>query len=477
MSNPLHRRDLFRYGALGGLGALTGRLAALCNATAFDRRTDLGPTDKKMLCIFLRGGNDSVNTVIPIGDATYQSERQTAFGDVWIDPATTIAIPGSTYAALHPSLQRLQTVMAAGDAAFLHAVGTDQPTRSHFTEMQKLETAEERPVYDLATEGFVPRLLQQAGVMSPERGVSVARHIQRMFQSADADRILVHLRALAEYSAGTITPFVRMQGAPPTGMDPEGDALWGCCSFQNPNDPLDVLMRTTGERMLETQSSLYGQAKVWLYDQNNHDPQLFPTSVADVDTYFGGDPDLKTSGSLRLMRDLEESLAILSQTDARVTGVDFGGFDTHQTQLPLQALLLEILALGLESTWTSAINNGGSDLLVLVMTEFGRTNRVNGSSGTDHGVGTAFFAIAPGVNPGVYNCAATGSPQFGAPWTPLGNANPSPYEDAVPTQTHFQTVLAEVCERHFNLNSTQVDAIIPGFSANTGRLYRRLGFL
>ena len=193
--------------------------------------------------------------------------------------------------------------------------------------------------------------------------------------------------------------------------------------------------------------------------------------------YHNNDPELISGHAYVFFRNLEEAVAMLKNTDCRIACVDLGGFDTHQNQLPVHKQLLKILALGLDSIYQDMLNVPNIDFLSLTMSEFGRTNRVNGSNGTDHGVGGAMIATGSLVKPGVYNCARLPSLQFGAAWTPLGANNPSPYEDAVVVQTHFQTVLAELSQDWFGLSVPDTDIVVPGFSGQTGRLYRFLDFV
>lgn len=474
------RRTFLRFGALGGLGALGQRLPGFSTAA----RVPTGNTNRKLLVLFLRGGNDGVNTVIPLGDPTYPAAR----GAIAFN--TGIVIPGSTYAVLHPALWRLQPVLSAtsNGAAFLHAVGTNNPTRSHFVEMQKFETAQDLPATALAEEGFVPRLIERLHQpFGPPTlaGVSIADRNQRMFRTTDRNRILTHIRDLQAYKFRPIVPNVRFKGAAPSTTDPLGDALWGCCSFATPGDEIDGLIRATGENMCETETQLNAQVTQVLYTPGTgHDATRYPTNATELAALGLPAVDqaaLDDGHAYQFFRRLEEGVSILRLTTANVVGIDLGGFDTHQNQLATQDKLLRILGFGLGSVHADAIVANPTELVVLVITEFGRTNRVNGSLGTDHGVGSVAMVLGSNVKAGVYNCAATGSTLFGAPWTPLLPSPPlpptDPYADAVPPQTHMQTVFAEICERHFQMSTPDVDAVIPGFSAHTGRLYRRLGFL
>lgn len=471
------RRDFLRFGALGSAGLLTRRLAAFGNSG----RLPVGNTGRKLLCIFLRGGNDGVNTVVPYGDITYPTARPT----IAIPTGQLLPIPGSTFAGLNPALMRLQPAMAQGQIAFLHAVGTDQPTRSHFVEMQKIETAQEAPASSLAEEGFVPRLIQQLyapGVAPALTGVSIANLPQRMFLTTDRSRILTHMRSAAAYSFGTLPPYLRMKGMAPSAADPLGDALWGSCSFPVTGDEIDGLIKATGENMCATETIVKTQVADWLYGTPpGHDPVLYPTSQNEVQALglAGNELAAMSSGQAwGFMQGLEEAMTLLQRTSTNVVGVDLGAFDTHQSQLPAHTRVLHMLGFGLGSLQADMVNNGLDDILVLVISEFGRTAFENASAGTDHGVGGVSMVMGTHVNPGVYNCARVATTAFGAAWRALTAPPLFPeYADAVQPQTHFQSVIAEICERHFGMSTPDVDIVIPGISGQTGRLYRRLGFL
>ncbi|MBX3463757.1 MAG: DUF1501 domain-containing protein [Planctomycetes bacterium] len=474
----IDRRDFLRFGALGSAGLLTSRLAAFANAA----RPALGNPNRKLLVVFLRGGNDGVNTVVPFGDVTYPTARPV----LHLPTSSLLPIPGSTFAGLHPALARLQPAMLQNEVAFLHAVGTDNPTRSHFAEMQKLETAEEGPASALPQEGFVPRLVQQVHAPQPLptlAGVSIANLMQRMFLTVDQSRALTHMRSAREYTFGQPVPFQRLKGAPPSASDPLGDALWGCCAFDDvPPSAIDGLIRTTGENACGSEGIVQVDVADWLYGTPpNHNAARYPTSPSEVNALGLSGTELAALSSPQaqhFLGQLEEAVTLLRRTTTNVVGVDLGGFDTHQNQLLPHERLLHVLGFGLASVHADAHEYSWSDLGILVVTEFGRTSYENGSAGTDHGVGTVCMFLRKGANGGVYNCAAVPSQQFGAAWRALTAPPTAPiYADAVQPQTHFQTVLAEVCERHFLMAPASVDIVVPGILARTGRLYRRLGFL
>ncbi|MFQ5655729.1 MAG: DUF1501 domain-containing protein, partial [Planctomycetota bacterium] len=122
---------------------------------------------------------------------------------------------------------------------------------------------------------------------------------------------------------------------------------------------------------------------------------------------------------------------------------------------------------GMRSIWLDTELNIWPDTLVVTLSEFGRTSMENGSFGTDHAEASCMFAAGGQVIGGVYNCDAVSWPQ-GSMFL-VNNRYLSHLTD-------FRTVLAEVIDRFFNA-STNLDAIIPGWSGLSGPTYNYLNFL
>jgi len=428
-------------------------------------------TDSRLLIVFLRGGNDGVNTIIPDGDGSYFAKR----------PGLSIASSGSNpslalngYARLNPFLTGLHNLYGMNRLACLTRIGTNTPTRSHFTEQKKLETLDDpqlgMPPTGFEEEGYVPRMLLKANGLDPAQGLSHSGLMQRSCQSIEDDKILVHLRELQQYKIGNARPQMLLKAR-----------LSERFADVNPNNDLDVLLRNTGQIMLTSEAdfemvsdSLYGTGATL------HDGTKFPTSPADMPP-----PELNNNGFFKLSKSLEESFHILDQTASRVACVEMGGFDTHQAQGPAHDLLMQRLDHAMVSFHDCAsASSWGNCFNILVMSEFGRTNAQNGSIGTDHGVGGVCLAIGPNVKGGVFNCAAGGSQAFGAPWQAMSATDGHvDYDDAIEPATHFHAVLGELARKHFGItNSTDLDAVIPNYGLNqstgaTRRLYRELGYL
>src|SRR3954470_11906073 len=173
--------------------AKTGAVAALASLTdiplvmkkALAATPGLGTNGKKLLFIFLRGANDSLNSVIPIQDTGYASSRPTLAipKDAGIDYSATGACDlsafntdgaaptfgytsgirlGNGFAALHPALKFLAPVYNAGDLALLHRVAYPKQSRSHFDSQNYWENGS--PNNNLVKDGIFYRTMIQSGL-------------------------------------------------------------------------------------------------------------------------------------------------------------------------------------------------------------------------------------------------------------------------------------------------------------------------
>src|SRR5882672_10014476 len=193
--NLLSRRDFLsrtlRAGAALGLASLT-------QVPPFARRAlaenGIGTNGKKLLFIFLRGANDAINSVIPVGDTAYGSSIRP---NIYIPPKsgtdyTQDKIPcafptgqsstfayanairlGNGFAALHPSLKFLGPVYNAGELALIHRVGYPKQSRSHFDSQNYWENG--NPNNNLSKDGIFYRTMIESGLAhtAPLTGVSV----------------------------------------------------------------------------------------------------------------------------------------------------------------------------------------------------------------------------------------------------------------------------------------------------------------
>jgi uncharacterized protein (DUF1501 family) len=375
------------------------------------------PKPPVLLCVFLRGAADGLNIVVPHGDAEYYKLR----------PTLAVAPPGRKGGAidldgrfgLNPRLAPLKAAFDAKELALVHAVGSPHPTRSHFEAQDYMQTAAvgERA----ASLGWLARYLQAR----PSAGADVLRAIAlspraplalRGYRDALVAESLKSFRLGKSGELETVlaSGFRRLYSASATGLaERAGQRALGASELV--------------ARVLKEQRSTSTYAR---------EAQDF----ADVAKLIKADVGLETAW------------------------IDLGGWDTHryegsteQGELPKQ---LERLGQAL-AAFRADLGPEFERVLVLVMSEFGRTARENGTGGTDHGHGNVMLLLGGKVQGG----RVLGSLP--------GLASDQLFEGRdVPVTTDFRDVLAEACERHLRMPSAA--ALFPGYGLDPAR---RLGFL
>ena len=289
----------------------------------------------RFVFVLLRGGFDGLAAVVPYGDPAYQSLR----GSFAFDDSDLITL-NDTF-GLAPGLAPLRELWDRGELAAIHAMAIPYRTRSHFDGQAILETGIDRPVG--SSDGWLNRLLQ---VMTGERsGIAIASGMPR-----------------------SLTGSFDVQTWSPTQLGAVDDEYLG---------RLAVLYRTD--------QALYGRFEAALQQQD----------LVGEEPMAGG--NARRGGITPLMR---AAARILKQNGGpNIAAVEFSGWDTHANQgLAGGALdrLLGQLAEGLMAFRTE-MESAWSNTTVVVMTEFGRTARPNGTRGTDHGTAGAGFIIGPHV--------------------------------------------------------------------------------
>ncbi len=447
MSHQLHRRQLLR---MGGVGLLAGAFSSVLNRTAYAQviGQPVLINFRKVLIIFQRGANCGLNTIIPHGNSSeYFGYRPlpTLSGPgvdnigVPFDPAFDL----NGFASMHPAMAPLSHVFNQGHLAFLHRVGTIDYSRSHFEAQRYYETlSPTTPAGSLALEeGWVARMVGALPTTGGYAGVSVSNAFQQAFRSTDPSRVQWHVPNIAAYSQA------KVKGAP-TAVEAK---MFGSAG---------LAAQYGGAQVVTETSALAYRSGV---EMQEADAALSGVSSAQPNTPYPATP---FGASLR------DAVSMLTQTNALVAGVEIGGWDTHAFQGGVngrQAELLNELALGLRAVYNNVMAHGGSqDLMVLVVTEFGRTTPQTGSFGTDHGHGGVAMAMGLRVNGGVYNCDPS-------TWLPGDMTGPDgPW---VHHRTDFRAVFKEILRAYYFANTSMIDLVIPGWSSLSGPTFAELGFV
>jgi uncharacterized protein (DUF1501 family) len=401
------RREFIR----GGVAAFTVSFAApefLCDIARAQ-----GARSRSLVVVYLAGGNDSLNTVIPYTDPFYQSRRPTIF-----IPTGQVLQIGSDSAGralgLHPRLTGLRPIFYDGRLAIIQRTGYQNSSRSHFQGSDIWNTADPSSPSSM---GWLGRYLETVP-LDPLSGWSTVREVPRALLSKT----------------------VAVPGIP----DPR------TYSFASPNGEPE----RTYERVAATRICSHVPVdRPQLAFINGRTTAAFETldrvnSVAD----YTGTLAYPNNGFALALRTVAGSIA--RGIGTRVYWVQTGGFDTHANEGAqgggAYATLMATMGDGLAAFYTDLKNQGLlSDTLILQFSEFGRRISENGTGGTDHGAAAVMMALGGGVRGGIYGTAPNLNPVAGNP-TLENNGGDVTYE------TDFRSVYARVLDNWLGANSAAI---------------------
>src|SRR5271170_7562624 len=176
---PLTRRIFLKNGAISliGLSAMPSFLQRAIAASA-------NPGKKKMVVLFQRGAMDGLNVVVPFGERNYYAMRPTISIPAPARGGAEAAIDLDGFFGLHPSLQPLEPLFHQGNLAIVQAVGSPDPTRSHFDAQDFMESG--TPGLRATDDGWLNRSLQTLPEEkpSPFRAVAFGPYLPRTLQGS-----------------------------------------------------------------------------------------------------------------------------------------------------------------------------------------------------------------------------------------------------------------------------------------------------
>lgn len=412
--------------ALAAVGVAPTAGPMFLRNTAFaDAARGTNGRKKILICVFQRGGVDGLSMVVPHGDKEYYGLRSTDGGIALSRTGTDKVLDLDGAFGLHPSLAPLKPIYDAGHFAPIQACGSPTLTRSHFDAQDFMESAV--PGDKLAREGWLARTSRYcpqdaAAKKSVFRTVALTNGMPR---SLLGDSEALAIPDLRNFGIADIAPTIEEAAvAPPTiGSLTEG--------FESVFDQAqgDVLHGTGKESfealkiMRELNSKPYAPAKGVKY----------PT------TTYGY--------SLQQIAQL-----IKADVGLEIAFAEIGGWDTHAGQGAARGSLANNLAefgQGLAALYTD-LGDRMADVVILTMSEFGRTARQNGTGGTDHGTGTCFLALGGAVSGG----------KVLGKWPGLAPEQLYEGRDLAVT-TDFRDVFGEIAQRHLGVQD--LDAVFPGY--------------
>jgi uncharacterized protein (DUF1501 family) len=396
----ISRRLFFKNSALAmvGAGAAPGWLQRALYAQ------DAPSGRKKILvAIFQRGAADGLNVVVPHGEKAYYSLRPSIAIPRPAAGNAEAAIDLDGFFGLHPSLAPLKPLFDQRHLAIVDAVGSPDPTRSHFDAQDYMESG--TPGRKATQDGWMNRALPKIdGKPSPVRAVSLGPTLSRTMAG--------HNPAIALQTIGGF----RVQDA--MAAKQFEDMYVGS---------KDVAMRTAGKETFEAVSMLQAIQK----------RPYTPTGGADY-------PRGPFGESMRQIAQL-----IKADVGMEMAFADIRNWDHHVNE-PLQlGNRLAEFAGGLSAFWQD-MGDRMADVSVVTMSEFGRTARENGNRGTDHGHANCMFVMGGPVK---------GGKVYGK-WPGLENEQLYENRDLALT-TDFRDVLGELVSSH--MGNRSLDSVFPGY--------------
>jgi uncharacterized protein (DUF1501 family) len=325
-------------------------LAAIPLATTATTLFAAPAGNPRLLLVFLRGGYDAANLLVPVSsDFYYASRPNIAIARPSNDPNS--ALPLTSEWGLHPALREsIHPLYVNGQAAFIPFAGTDDTSRSHFETQDSIEMGQ------------------------PEGS-------KRDFQSGFLNRLAATLNGVGTMSFTDRLPLA-MQGKAPV---------------------VNMALRNAGKQAIDIRQSNIIAA---MY-QGTRLAQTVSEGFAvrdEVARDMAGEMEAANRNAISAKGFETEArrIARLMKEKYRIGFVDVGGWDTHVGEGGANGYLanrLDELGRGL-AAFSQELGPAWRDSVVVVISEFGRTFRENGNKGTDHGHGTVYWVLGGSINGG-----------------------------------------------------------------------------
>ena len=386
----MKRRDLLTaLAATGGLLS-AGRVWAAPKA------------DARLLVVFLRGAYDHANVVVPTSSEFYYRARPN-LAVARPDPANPLAsLPLDADWSLHPALREtIWPLFSKGQAAFIPFAGTDDLTRSHFETQDTIELGQAVGGSRDYSSGFMARL---------------AGHLTRVRPATFTEQMPLTFRGPLS------TPNVAVNGIGRPGIDDRQARLIARMYAGLP-------LGSAVEEGFRTRDDVY---------------RVISDHAAQAD---------RGAASPKGFELAARRIGQLMRERFNLGFVDVGGWDTHVNQGAATGYLadrLGELGRGLAG-FVDEIGSGWTDTVVIVVSEFGRTFRENGSRGTDHGHGSTYWVLGGGVRGG----------RMIGPQTTIDEAHLFQNRDT-PVLTDYRSLLGGLAARLYGLDQAALAAVFPG---------------
>ncbi|RKF31880.1 twin-arginine translocation pathway signal [Sphingobacterium siyangense] len=339
----IKRRQFLKAGSLATASLL---LPNFLKAMSLPEALERG--HKVLVILQLSGGNDGLNTIVPMRNDIYFRERQT----IAVDNALTL----TDEAGIHPALPFFKTLYDRGELAVLNNVGYPDPNKSHFRSMDIWHSASRSDEY--LESGWIGRYLDQAcyDCGHPTQALEVN------------DMLSLALKGKQKKAFAFKDPKKLYQ----TSREEYFNALYREHQHQHEEETVAYLYQTLGDTINNAD---------YIFEQS----KARKTAAAYPDSVLG--KDLKTVSSL-----------IKSDINTQVYYLQIGSFDTHINQQQRQESLFHTINDAVEAFVDDLKKNGlFQHVMLMTFSEFGRRVAQNASNGTDHGTANQLFFLSGGL--------------------------------------------------------------------------------
>ncbi|MEM6751181.1 MAG: DUF1501 domain-containing protein [Planctomycetota bacterium] len=347
--------------------------AALADTTMRTSSTPGKPEDRVLVVVQLSGGNDGLNTVVPLGVDAYHRARPS------LRVADDQALPIGDGVGLHPELAPVRELIGEGRAAAILGVGYPNPNRSHFQSMDIWH----RGVLDARgrdqSVGWIGKALDHGiGADHPDAGLACVSLGQQTYLATQGREVApVNFKSPELFRWAGQAVDNDMAGAYKRAVakpQPSAEEAGARARDAEPDSAADFLRRTASDAAVASsrvRNAVKGNSEV-----------EFPRHALGR--------QLQTVANM-----------IKAGLPTRVYYVALGGFDTHAGQRGRHPNLLRQFATGVAAFQKELVRTGHDGRVVtLAFSEFGRRVKENASGGTDHGAAGPMFAFGPAVKPG-----------------------------------------------------------------------------
>jgi uncharacterized protein (DUF1501 family) len=404
--NVMTRRRFLRNGVIGSALAATVptfldqtllRLDAAEAASGLQRPS--GKDGPILVLLQLAGGNDGLNSVIPLENDHYRRARPR------LKQVEAGALRLNDHAGFHENMAGLKSLYDEGLLSVIQGVGYPNPNRSHFRSTEIWHTGD--PASEEGSDGWIGRFFDnQCRGMPPETGISLTGTPPQAFQGRNGMGITFRnpreftfdddIELMAGGSVGPASGRVKEQ------LD----------------SPLSFLERTHLDAHLSSETLHQTLKRI-------PKPAGFPRG--------------------RLAADLElVSRLIAGGMPTRIYYLSQGGYDTHANQAGAHARLMLELSEAQKAFWGEMKRQGNAARVrMLVFSEFGRRVTENGSGGTDHGAAAPVFVLGQGLQGGIHGSLPSLSP------SDLNRGD-------LVHHTDFRQIYATLLDQHLKADATRV---------------------